>query len=309
MLKTCLYKTFSYVILVFLLGAARPAASFPLPEEGKLTRKQYVEKYKDIAIRQMHAYGIPASIILAQGCLESGDGNSRLARLANNHFGIKCHDWEGEKIYHDDDELQECFRKYATAEDSFLDHSEFLRTRPRYAGLFLLKTTDYKGWAEGLKQAGYATNPRYDVLLIDVIEKNKLYIYDKQVPELTAATYTQGVFILDVERRIMKTNGIPYVLSAPGDTYGSLAKEFNLFTGEITRFNDVPRKAVLAAGEKVYVERKAKKVHKPAPEHVVAQGESLREIAQQYGIRRKALYALNPGMEEYPKPGTVVILR
>lgn len=142
------------------------------------TREAYIEKYKAIAVQQMNQYGIPASIILAQGCLESGDGNSTLAINGNNHFGIKCHNWNGDSILHDDDDIGECFRKYKSAEESFRDHSEFLRKGVRYSSLFQLGHTDYKNWAFGLKAAGYATNPKYAQLLIDAIEKNKLYIFD-----------------------------------------------------------------------------------------------------------------------------------
>ena len=145
----------------------------------KLTRQQYINKYKDIAIEQMHKHKIPASIILAQGCLESGDGNSALARKANNHFGIKCHDgWRGKKFKQDDDAKNECFRKYKNAIDSYTDHSYFLTSRPRYNSLFDLPITDYKAWAHGLKAAGYATNPKYAKLLIDIIEEYELYKYD-----------------------------------------------------------------------------------------------------------------------------------
>lgn len=144
----------------------------------RITRKEYIDRYKEVAIRQMKAYGIPASIILAQGCLESGDGNSTLAVQANNHFGIKCHDWTGNTIYHDDDKRNECFRKYSNPEDSYRDHSEFLRTRQRYQSLFNLGSKNYKGWAYGLKAAGYATNPQYAQRLIDIIETFQLFIYD-----------------------------------------------------------------------------------------------------------------------------------
>lgn len=146
-----------------------------------LTREQYIEKYKDLAIRQMNQYGIPASIILAQGCLESGNGNSRLAVKANNHFGIKCHNWTGKRIYHNDDKRGECFRKYNSPDDSFKDHSEFLKNGKRYRSLFDLKRTDYKAWAHGLKAAGYATNPQYAKMLIDIIEKHSLYKYDSNI--------------------------------------------------------------------------------------------------------------------------------
>src|SRR5690554_5416321 len=144
----------------------------------RISRAEYISMYKDDAIREMHRSGVPASITLAQGILESGDGNSALARKANNHFGIKCHgDWKGKTYYQDDDEKDECFRKYKSVLESFRDHSEFLK-KPRYAFLFELKPTDYKGWAKGLKKAGYATNPRYPQLLIKIIEENNLHQYD-----------------------------------------------------------------------------------------------------------------------------------
>lgn len=143
------------------------------------TRTQYINMYKDIAVRQMNAYGIPASIILAQACLESGNGNSRLAVRGNNHFGIKCHNgWKGKKIYKTDDKFGDCFRKYISAEESFKDHSEFLKNGKRYQSLFEIPRTDYKSWARGLKAAGYATNPKYAQLLIDIIEKNNLQQFD-----------------------------------------------------------------------------------------------------------------------------------
>ena len=133
--------------------------------------QDYINTYTKIAIEQEKQYGIPACITLAQGILESGSGRSRLATEANNHFGIKCHnDWKGKKIYKDDDKKNECFRVYDNAEQSYIDHSLFLVGKKRYADLFKLKITDYKGWAKGLKQAGYATNPKYPQLLIDIIE-------------------------------------------------------------------------------------------------------------------------------------------
>ena len=150
------------------------------PAERRITREEYIEMYKDDAIREMLKSGVPASITLAQGILESGNGNSPLAVYAKNHFGVKCHKgWTGESMRLDDDEKNECFRKYETVYESFKDHSDFLVTRSRYAFLFDLKITDYKGWAKGLKKAGYATNPNYPSLLIDLIEKYELYNYDK----------------------------------------------------------------------------------------------------------------------------------
>lgn len=151
------------------------------PPRKRSTVDTYVDTYSEIAMAEMRTSKIPASITLAQGILESGSGNGRLAVEANNHFGIKCHGWKGAKIYHDDDEDQECFRKYKAAETSYEDHSEFLTGRKRYAKLFQLKPDDYKGWARGLRAAGYATDRKYPQKLISLIERYKLYKYDEQV--------------------------------------------------------------------------------------------------------------------------------
>ena len=146
----------------------------------KITVEDYIETYKDIAMEEMRKHKIPASITLAQGIIESGAGNSALAREAKNHFGIKCHKgWEGKTYTMDDDEKDECFRKYKKAEESYRDHSEFLTSRPRYSDLFKLDIMDYEGWAKGLKAAGYATNPSYATALINRINMNKLYLYDQ----------------------------------------------------------------------------------------------------------------------------------
>ena len=143
------------------------------------TPQEYIEKWQEVAIEKMKVHKIPASITLAQGILESGSGNSSLARLANNHFGIKCHSsWKGETYYQDDDAKDECFRKYRKVIESYKDHADFLTGRNRYAFLFDLKTTDYKGWAKGLKKAGYATNPKYPELLIGIIERSELHQFD-----------------------------------------------------------------------------------------------------------------------------------
>ncbi len=171
-----------------------------------MSRAEYIYKYKDLAVAEMNQYGIPTSITLAQGILESGNGNSELARKSRNHFGIKCHSsWEGKKVYHDDDEEQECFRKYPTVAASYRDHSVFLQ-KARYASLFELAITDYKGWAKGLKKAGYATNPKYPELLIKIIEDNQLQQYDKP---------TDAPFIAKRWYRGM-TYGYPYVLGQKG---------------------------------------------------------------------------------------------
>ena len=171
-----------------------------------MSRVEYISKYKDLAVAEMNQYGIPASITLAQGLLESGNGNSELARKARNHFGIKCHNsWEGNKVYYDDDEAQECFRKYPTVAASYRDHSVFLQ-KARYANLFELAITDYKGWAKGLKKAGYATNPKYAELLIKIIEDNQLHQYDKASDApFVAKRWFHGI-----------TYGYPYLLGQKG---------------------------------------------------------------------------------------------
>lgn len=165
----------------------------------RTTTAEYIARYKDIAVAEMKTYGIPASITMAQGILESENGNSELARNSNNHFGIKCKaEWTGEKYYHDDDAAQECFRKYAKVEDSYRDHSLFLKGRKHYAFLFNLPVTDYTGWARGLKQAGYATNPSYAELLIKIIETYQLYLLDGgQLAEKPAPPAVTGPANLD----------------------------------------------------------------------------------------------------------------
>jgi flagellum-specific peptidoglycan hydrolase FlgJ len=172
----------------------------------------YIDRYSEIAKNKMRTHKIPASITLAQGILESGSGRGRLAVKANNHFGIKCHGWKGSKIYHDDDRSQECFRKYRKAETSYDDHSEFLTGRKRYAGLFRLKPNDYKGWARGLRAAGYATDRKYPQKLISLIERYKLYEYDEDVLGKSKKT------------RIIKDDSIIKHTVAKGDTLYSISR-------------------------------------------------------------------------------------
>lgn len=168
------------ILLLLLFFTTFQVSSFPGNRESEKIAEQYINNFKDDAIKEMVMYNIPASIILAQGMLESSFGTSDLAKIANNHFGIKCHEeWDGPVFIKDDDEKNECFRKYISALDSFTDHSLFLKSRPRYAPLFELSSTDYKGWAKGLKETGYATDPKYPKRLLELIESYKLYQYDK----------------------------------------------------------------------------------------------------------------------------------
>ncbi|MFT5055014.1 MAG: flagellum-specific peptidoglycan hydrolase FlgJ, partial [Oceanospirillaceae bacterium] len=179
-----LKRTIRFAFGVLCFALVLPIMAFTQPKDGKkntrYSRADYINMYAGFAVEEMKLSGVPASITLAQGILESGDGNSSLAKKAKNHFGIKCHGmWQGKKHYMDDDAKDECFRAYGSVFDSYKDHSAFLKGRDRYADLFKLKLTDYKGWARGLKKAGYATNPKYPALLIKIIEENDLAKYDK----------------------------------------------------------------------------------------------------------------------------------
>ena len=247
----------------------------------------YIQKYCKIAMREMNDYGIPASITLAQGILESAAGTSRLAVKANNHFGIKCHnDWSGEKIYHDDDKNNECFRKYEHAEQSFIDHSQFLKDRARYSFLFELDKTDYKAWAKGLKQAGYATDPNYPKRLIELIERYELYKYDKQ----SFTSKEEGVKTPDKLAKEKNESGLKYVYVQKGESYYTIAVKYNIPFGLIFSFNDVDRKTRQPEeGTIVYLQKKKKSIAWGDGLHVVEKGESMHDISQKYGIRLHSL--------------------
>ena len=229
----------------------------------------YINRYKSIAVEEMKKYKIPASITLAQGILESGSGESELAKKSNNHFGIKCHDWQGEKVYHDDDIKNDCFRKYPKPEDSFEDHSIFLQ-RSRYSKLFELEITDYEGWAKGLKSCGYATSPTYAERLIAVIERYKLYEYDKADGKKSSDGTTVGDRENGVEKNykkessvgsisvlsrheIVKKDGRKAVIAHAGDTYESIAKELGLRKWEIRWYNKAKKGDSLEVGQTVYI--------------------------------------------------------
>ncbi len=257
----------------------------------------YISKYKDLAIEQMIKYRIPASITLAQGLLESGAGKSRLTRESNNHFGIKCHGWKGRKVYHDDDRRGECFRAYPNAYQSFEDHSKFLVNSPRYNRLFKLRITDYKGWARGLKSCGYATNPRYAKMLIDVIETYNLDKYDKA--KHYDKDFVKGLLksepVTGFQHRIYMNNKNYYIIAREGDTFKSLGKEFDESYRKLANYNDRDKHDVLHEGDIIYLRKKRTKADKKYKgfTHYVTLGESMYTIAQLYGIRLKSLYKLN----------------
>ncbi len=314
-----------YISICCLLLMTGLAAASGLPQTAPDYRTDYILKYKDAAISQMQSSGIPASITLAQACLESGFGTSRLAREGNNHFGIKCHDYKGRKMYVDDDVKDDCFRVYDRVEDSFQDHSDFLRFRSRYAFLFDLDPTDYKGWAYGLKAAGYATDPQYAVRLIDLIERYGLQQYDTVVspdelpvtpvvakqPEQVELKESSPLYKISLQREILKRNNVMFVVANGYESFYSIAREFNLFRWEVLRFNDERKDRLLQDGEVVYIEAKKKQADKYLDKHVVEEGESMRIISQQYAVKEKYLYKYNPGIPKGsdPAPGSIINLR
>jgi hypothetical protein len=255
---------------------------------------------------------------MAQGILESANGNSQLSRTSNNHFGIKCKkDWTGEKVYHDDDAKGECFRKYPTVEASYLDHAEFLDKSPRYDSLFVYSSSDYRSWARGLKAAGYATAPDYAERLIRIIEENKLYLLDRTGGEKLYSDATQptpavetvlptpgksdGIdpnayrVTINAHRgyNVYRTNNVCYVLAKEGDKYEHIASLFLVSANSLRRYNDVPHDSQLEKGQMVFIERKRKAWEGNVMLHTVRHGESLHDIAQAYGIRIRSLARLN----------------
>ena len=269
--------------------------------------------FKEDAIREMLMYGVPASITLAQGMLESANGNSPLAIYANNHFGIKCHKgWEGLTFIQDDDASNECFRKYNKVLDSYTDHSEFLLGRSRYAFLFELNKTDYKSWAVGLKKAGYATNPKYPELLITLIERHKLYELDKakEMPSLKPEPDELTVKPLIKGRQVLFHNRVKYLIVKEGDTYFGIANNLDMMLWQLFKYNDLNRNDKLKPGQVLYLQPKKNKAKRGYDFHVVKTGETMYSISQKYAVKIKKLYRRNR-MEEgsQPQPGQQVWLR
>ena len=288
----------------------------------KITVDEYVNTYNDLAISEMKRSGIPASIKLAQGILESANGNSRLAVVANNHFGIKCHGWEGEEIYHDDDKKNECFRRYKNAKDSWIDHTEFLMSRSRYAFLFEYKSTDYKSWAKGLLKAGYATNPNYPQLLINLIERHNLNQYDTGVKVTTptagsknASSKTADAWndfaSFNIDRHPIKENNrTNYITAREGDTYTSLSNELDMMPWQLPRYNEAKTSDELHEGQIVYLQPKRRKAERGKETHTVREDETMYLISQKYAVKLSRLYTFNQMKEgTQPKAGEVLNLR
>ncbi|NLB92514.1 MAG: LysM peptidoglycan-binding domain-containing protein [Bacteroidales bacterium] len=298
-------------LFIFLISAT----------QAQISREQYILRYQILAIEEMGRSGIPASIKMAQALLESNNGNSQLAHKSNNHFGIKCKsNWTGQKVYHNDDEPNECFRKYRTVEDSYIDHSNFLMGNPRYAFLFTLPPNDYKRWAEGLKDAGYATAKHYAKSLIKIIEDNQLYLLDtKQTlsPMLANATKAQINNMSEkiainpfFARTTINVNNLKAVAAKEGDTFEILAQSFAKEPWELYNFNDLPAGYRPQPNEVIYLEPKRNKSPRGVDYHKVSEGETMHFISQMYGLKLKRLLRRNrmkPG--EQPIPGDWIYLR
>lgn len=306
----------------------------------------YIEKYKDLAVREMRLYKVPASITLAQGIVETNCGKSILAVESKNHFGIKCHkEWNGDSFFYDDDEANECFRKYKSVDESYRDHSLFLTSRSRYTTLFSIPLSDYRAWANGLKQAGYATNPEYANKLIQIIEDTKLFLLDdtlkiagnyqapivnqmdnqldkyKKEPfystgrVLFMESYRQPnptdftfLYTSNLGRKVYANFGSAFVFAQEGDTWAGIAKEFTLYSFQIFKQNDMLQTDNPIVGQIIYLEPKKKK--QKIDNYTVKKGDSMYSISQQFCIRLKNLQEYNklkPGDE--PRAGTVVKLR
>ncbi len=305
-MKKLLFTFWCLVFGVNIFAQPTPTIDFPF----KMTVEQYVEKYAPIAVEEMYKNHIPASITIAQGLLESGNGNSRLALIGNNHFGIKCKaDWVGETIKEDDDAPQECFRKYKVALDSYRDHSDFLMHGTRYAFLFDLDEKDYKSWAKGLKKAGYATNPKYPELLITTIEKNNLAHFDSLKPgQKEEKIIVEEKKIIIASQRNITVNGVPGIVAKSDESYAQIAIENEMRVWQIYKYNDLSKDAQIHKGDTIYLKPKNYKAEQEF--YIVKGNESMQLISQRFAIKLSKLYhknLMNEGDE--PAIGETVFLR
>lgn len=310
-------KTLS-IVLVLMAVLVMPAVA----QRQNQTYLNYINQYKDMAIKEMEKYHIPASITLAQGLLESGAGRSELATKGNNHFGIKCGGgWSGKRMYKDDDSKDDCFRVYGNAKDSYEDHSRFL-LKNRYKRLFNLKLTDYKGWAKGLKECGYATSPTYATRLIEIIETYQLYQYDKGGKKGRSDGYADDIYEVSTTPNLVAesngqhtyrvNNGLVCVEALPGDTWQSLRKSLHKSRRKLLKYNEAVATDPITPGSYVYLHKKKKKAERKYRKywHKVQPGESMYSISQRYGIRVKYLYKMNYKSFAYsPQPGDLLKVR
>ena len=289
-------------------------ASLPLTAQ-RISVEEYIDQFKDIAINEMKRSGVPASITLAQGILESENGNSELVKKSNNHFGIKCKStWMGESVTHDDDANGECFRAYTNAGESYRDHSDFLKANKRYGTLFNLDPVDYAGWAKGLKKAGYATNPRYPDLLIKYIEQYDLQQYSlvalNRLPETDITKSGEDKTVLPVEavaEKIISENDIAVAANDPdkivninntkclfakkGTSLLVIANKHNISLGKLMEFNDMNEEGLLIRDQLIYLQKKSKTGEKEF--YIVQPGETLFDVAQKNAVQLKYLLEYN----------------
>lgn len=331
--KVSLYILLISSLLVYSCRTSRQAVSTSRQDRPTTTvvstgnaELDYINTYKDIAISEMMRTGVPASITLAQGMVESNYGRSELARKGNNHFGIKCHNWNGPTIYHDDDRKNDCFRKYRSPEESFRDHSDFLKNGSRYSFLFSLPPTDYEAWARGLKKAGYATNPDYANMIIRKIKEENLTVYDRgytagrrvkasvthdQVQEIESeATASLSDGIVAKPSRVMINNRIEYVIVRDGDTREDLEEEFDLLRWELPRYNELQSEFRLSPGQILYLQPKRDRADAGKENYVFSEGDTMYSVSQKFGVKLKSLYEMNRMAEgTQPEPGTRLWLR
>ena len=289
----------------------------------RMTPDEYITTYREIAIAEMKRSGIPASVTLAQGILETECGNSELVKKSNNHFGIKCKStWTGESVTHTDDAPNECFRKYSKPEDSYKDHSDYLKTSPRYASLFQLDPSDYKGWAYGLKRAGYATNPQYPQIVISNIEKYNLHQYDnmstdeldniavEKVAPVQKAQTAQTDFT-SIEQSIKlktKFNGLKGLFAPKGTSLLAIATRADIDLAKLLVYNDLVTDGLLKDDQLIYLEKKAKQGNRDF--YIALQKETLYDIAQNNAVQLKYLSQFNNmSSTEIVQKGTKVKLR
>jgi LysM repeat protein len=315
-------------------------------QSDKFRTQSYINTYKELAIAEMLRTGVPASVTLAQGILETAGGQSDLASMANNHFGIKCKsDWTGETMSHNDDAKNECFRKYSSADDSYKDHSDFLKTRPNYAFLFKLDPTDYEGWAKGLKRAGYATSPTYAQQLIRIIVENNLQSYTllamqhlENGDELFATGSINKTEIETVEsdsedqaaksdvlaakvivkeknkvtkyplNSVFNINEAKVIYVEEGSSLLALANNYNVGLKKLLEFNELEQTDILTSNQLIFLQKKSKKGTKDV--HIVEENESIHDIAQKEGIQLASILEYNglqKGMQ--PAPGEKIFLK
>ena len=284
----------AFLVTLFIFGSVCKVEA----QKRSQSYEDYIERYGSLAVEHRKKYGIPASITLAQGLLESGAGQSRLAREANNHFGIKCGSgWEGKSIKHDDDRRKECFRKYKKVEDSYEDHSRFLK-RKRYEPLFKHKVTDYKSWAYGLRKCGYATDRKYPEKLISIIERYNLHRFDKRESKKTDDLINnddlQAKAEIECGRLVYCRGKLRYVIACEGDSYESISQQFGLKTKNLLSINEVSEcDNALSPGMIVHLKKKSKKYSNKGKYYEVKKGETPYSISQKLGIQLKQLLKRN----------------